>query len=312
MGVKGVERGNRTQGSAGPWIPGGGSRTRPVGFAGVAGLVWLALLGASLVPTGGAIAAAADAPGAPAPPPRYQLPAEIRVGITPNYPPLAFERDGRIVGVEPDLADAVAKVLGVKLTLVEIPWDELAQALAAKEIDVVMSGVSVTERRKQLASFTRPYLEIGQMVLIRKQDLGKRSAPEAIREKGARVGVERLTTGARYARENLAQATVVEFDSIDAGLEALREGRIDFFIHDAPTVWRLTGRFTDADEELVGLYRPLTREEIAWAVRKDEAATLGAALDGALAKLQADGRVQAILDRWITVRKVTKEIAPAS
>ena len=253
-----------------------------------------------------AVAAEAEAPGA-AP---YKLPAVLRVGITPNYPPIAFESDGKIQGIEPDLAAALAKELGVKFELQATPWDELRDALLDHRIDVVMSGVSITESRLKVVSFTNPYARVGQMALIRKADMAKRSNPEAMNQKGTRVGVERLTTGARYARETLDQATVVEFGSIDAGISALRDGKIDYFVHDAPTIWRVSGRFDEADDDLVGLYRMLTDEQVAWAVRKEDASTLGAALNGALAKLEAAGTVHAILDRWVTVRKVTREMAP--
>jgi polar amino acid transport system substrate-binding protein len=254
----------------------------------------------------------ADDPPAPvaANPSTWKLPPEVRVGTTPNYPPIAFERDGKIVGIEADFAAELAKILGVKFTLVAIPWDELSAALAGKEIDVVMAGVSITPRRKNLVHFTAPYLKVGQMALIRKEDLARLSPPDAMNKKGMRVGAVRLTTGARYAREHLEQATIVEFDSSNDGLEALREEKIDYFIHDAPTVWRVTGRFDEADEALIGIYRPLTDEELAWGVRKEDADTLGKALDGALAKLQESGTAQAILDRWIPVRKVSKTAPP--
>ncbi|MFM7736234.1 MAG: transporter substrate-binding domain-containing protein [Alphaproteobacteria bacterium] len=269
-------------------------------------------------------AAVAEAQPATAPQPAaatalpagWKAPAEIRVGITPNYPPLAFERDGRVVGVEPDLAAAVGKVLGSRLVLKPMAWEDLPDALAAHEIDAIMSGVSVTERRKRTAAFTQPYLAIGQMVLVRTDDLARLGAPGALDRTGVRVGVQRLTTGAAYAREELPKATIVEFGSADSGIEALRDKRVDAFIHDAPTVWRLTGRFdSEASRSLSGLYRPLTREELAWAVRKDEASTLGSALDAALGKLRADGTLEEVLDRWITVRKVAvgaPELVPAS
>lgn len=262
--------------------------------------------------------APAIAPGAPVPaaPVGWRAPAELKVGITPNYPPLAFEREGRIVGVEPDLAEAIGRQLGSKLVLVPLAWEDLLDALSAREIDVVMSGVSVTDRRKRTVAFTRPYLAIGQMVLVRSDDLARLGAPDALDRTGVRVGVQRLTTGAGYARTELPKATIVEFGSADSGIEALREKRIDAFVHDAPTVWRLTGRFdTDPSRGLAGLYRPLTKEDLAWAVRKDEAGTLGAALDAALAKIRADGTLEQVLDRWITVRKVAigaPELAPAT
>ena len=296
------------------------SRTRRASRPQVVSAAFVALLASVVAALSPAAAESEAAPGsataATAAPAGWKAPAEIKVGITPNYPPLAFEREGRIVGVEPDLAEAVGKVLGSKLVLTPIAWEDLPDALTSREVDVIMSGVSVTERRKKTVAFTRPYLTIGQMALVRTDDLSRLAEPGALDRTGVRVGVQRLTTGAAYARAELNKATVVEFGSADSGIEALREKRIDAFVHDAPTVWRLTGRFdSDPSRTLAGLYRPLTKEELAWAVRRDETSTLGAALDAALAKLRADGTLEQVLDRWITVRKVSigaPELAPVA
>jgi polar amino acid transport system substrate-binding protein len=120
----------------------------------------------------------------------------------------------------------------------------------------------------------------------------------------SRVGVKRATTGEAYARANLSRAKVVAFATVGEGKAALRAGLIDYFIHDAPTVWRTTGRFDD-DAELIGMYRPLTAEFIAWGVRPADAQKLGVPLDRALDQLEASGELESVLDRWLPVRRVT-------
>lgn len=233
-------------------------------------------------------------------------PAELRVGIALNYPPIAFEQDGKPAGVEVDLANKLGEELPTKITLVPLEWDELWPALRDGKVDVVMSGVSITERRSERVRFTDPYLRVGQMALIRKADMGKLSDPSAMNQPGRRVGVEKNTTGEAYARRHLDKATIVPFDSVDLGIAALRGGDVDYFIHDAPTVWRTVGRPPKEDPELIGLYRPLTDEYLAWAVRKDDAATLGALLDGKIAEWDKDGELQVVIDRWIPVTKISK------
>ena len=79
---------------------------------------------------------------------------ELRVGIAPDYPPLAFKENGNILGVEPDLARALAHQLGVELVLVETPWEDLVPSLQQGRIDVIMSGMSVTEERSRAVSKT--------------------------------------------------------------------------------------------------------------------------------------------------------------
>ena len=78
------------------------------------------------------------------------------------------------------------------------------------------------------------------------------------------------------------------------------------FIHDAPTVWRVVGRPPHEDPELIGIYKPLTDEYLAWAVRKDDAPTLGALLDGKIDDWTKNGELQSVIDRWIPVTKISK------
>jgi len=233
-------------------------------------------------------------------------PAELRVGISPNYPPIAFEEDGRIVGVEVDLAEKLGQELPTKVTLVKTDWDDLLPSLRDGKIDVEMSGVSITERRSEKVRFTDPYLRVGQMVLVRKKDMSKLNDPAAMNSAKRKIGVEKNTTGEAYARRHLDAATIVSFDSVDAGVAAVRSGEVDAFIHDAPTVWRVVGRPPKEDPELIGIYKPLTDEYLAWAVRKDDASTLGALLDAKIAEWTKNGELQAVIDRWIPVTKVSK------
>jgi ABC-type amino acid transport substrate-binding protein len=99
------------------------------------------------------------------------------------------------------------------------------------------------------------------------------------------------------------KAQLVPVTSIDEGVAALRERRIDYFVHDAPTIWRIVGGFLSTETELTGLYRPLTEEYLAWAVRKD-ADGLARQLEQSLAEWRADGRLDLVLDSRIRVRRI--------
>ncbi len=238
------------------------------------------------------------------------VPDPLRVGITPNYPPLAFRDGDKIVGVEADLAAQLQKDFGVKVEFVPTEWEKLVDALDANKIDVVMSGASVTDRRKERVAFTDPYLEVGQMALIRRTDEARLSAPGALASSGVKLGVVQRTTGEQYAKNHLANATLTSFADVDAGIAALRKGDIDAFIHDAPTVWSTVGRPLHEDEQLTGLYRPLTHEYLAWAVRKDGSEPLRKFLNAALMRWRSDGTLDRVIRTWIPVRRVTTDAAP--
>lgn len=237
------------------------------------------------------------------------VPSPLRVGISPIYPPLAFKENGQLKGVEVDFANKLAETLGVKITLVELPWDGLIPALNSGKIDVIMSGMSITPERSKLVNFTQPYLEVGQMAIIRKADFEKFRTTEGLNTPGTRVGVLSNTTGERYARRALTSAQIVGFETVDAAVVALQDGKIDVFINDAPSIWRVTANFAKEHPDLMGRYQLLTNEELAWAVSKKKPELLDR-LNQILITWKENGQVEQVLDHWITIRKVSVELTP--
>jgi ABC-type amino acid transport substrate-binding protein len=237
-------------------------------------------------------------------------PEPLRVGTSADYAPLTFSRDGELAGVEIEFAQRLARELGRPVEIEQIPFAELIPALRAGRIDAIMSGMSVTAERAQQVRFCRPYQQVGQMALIRASDYDRLQAREVMGQPGSRVGFVTATTGEKFAREKLASAQLVALESIESGVASLRAGQIDYFVHDAPTIWRIVGGGASQETELTGLYRPLTDEHLAWAVRQEDV-ELGAQLDAALERWLEEGAVEQILNGWIPVRKISIEPAPA-
>ncbi|MGD9764286.1 MAG: transporter substrate-binding domain-containing protein [Candidatus Binatia bacterium] len=234
----------------------------------------------------------------------------LRVGIAPNYPPLAFKENGDLDGIEVDFAQRLEKALGRRIVLVEVAWEELPEALLEKKtIDMIMSGTSITERRKQRVNFTEPYLEIGQMAIVRQADYPELREPAAMDRPQSRVGFISRSTGEAWAREHLKKAKLHGYSDTDEGVRALQNEQIDYFIQDAPAVWRVTGGFINSNPNLRGIYRPLTTEYLAWAVPKDNPELLEQ-LNAVLEKWKTDGTLDDVLDDWITVKKTTIELKP--
>jgi polar amino acid transport system substrate-binding protein len=219
----------------------------------------------------------------------------LRIGAAPDYPPLVFKKGGGIVGIEADLARRLGEQLRRQVEWNELPWPALIPALLQGHIDIIMSGMSITPERGRAVLFPEPYLRVGQMAIIRAKDVGFLGQPSALSRGRWKVGYEAGTTGARYVQDTLPRAIGVPFPSAEQGLGALRAGEIDVFIHDAPTAWRIA---EDRDRDLLGLYTPLTEEDLAWAVRKTDS-VLRDQLNAALSRWRQDGSLQAVLDRWI-------------
>ncbi len=235
---------------------------------------------------------------------KTESPQPLRVGMTPNYPPLIFMENGKISGIEADLAEALSKELNTPFVFVEKPFPDLVSALVTHEIDMIMSGMSVTAKREALVRFVQPYMHVGQIAIIRKVDQARFDPPkDALYVNGLRVGYERGTSGMQFAVDNLLLAQLEKFDSAEAGLAALLAGGVDVFIHDTPTAWSISTDKSYAD--LMVLTVPLTREPVAWAVRKEET-ELASRMNAVLDAWKEDGRLEKILDHWLPVSLQTE------
>ncbi len=223
----------------------------------------------------------------------------LRVGVSADYPPLVFEQDGRIVGIEADNALAVGEITGRKIEFANMPFEALMPALLAGDIDVIMSGFSVTAARSEKVLFTDSFMLVGQMAIMHRDKITRFAQPWAIYRPGIRVGVEPGTTGASFAERELKEAEISFFQDSAAAFEGLRADKIDLYIHDAPTSWQLATTSENAD--LISLYSLMTEEMLAWAVRPADEA-LAIELNRALAVMKSNGTLQYILNRWIPVR----------
>lgn len=225
----------------------------------------------------------------------------IRAGVSPDYPPVVFMKNGRIDGIESSLAEQIEKKSGRKIQFEIIPFDRLIESLNQNKIDVIMSGMSVTEARKKRVSFTTSYLKVGQMMLIRENDVRKFNNMRDAGLYGMRIGVQKGTTGEAFAKKNLKWQSVTHFGSVNEAIAALEQGAIDCVVHDAPTIWHYSADLATQRKGLIGLFEPLTDESLAWAVRKDDTQLLQM-LDKELERMRQNGILQDIINRWVATR----------
>jgi len=223
-------------------------------------------------------------------------PEILRVGVTPNMPPFVFREDGQLVGIEIDFAFALANELGREARFIEMDWEDLIPALQKNRIDIIMSGMSYTPERATIVLFTEPYLRSGQKVLLRRQDAPDYTFPGLIVRTDKRVGVERGTTGQFLVEEFFQNARMRTFSSAREGARALVDGKIDLFVHDAPTVLWMAGIFQN--QGLTAALPALSEDLLLWAVSRRTPALADAA-SASLRQWAADGTLNAILRRWI-------------
>lgn len=222
-------------------------------------------------------------------------PTVLRVGVTPNYPPIIYKSGGKIVGVEAEFAHALANRMGRRVEFVEMPFDRLLPALNAGKIDIIMSGMSVTALRTPLAQFCMPYAVTGQALLVRSADVWTYSYPDVIYVLKTRIGVEKGTIAELLARQRCPNATVTSFSSVQAAVRGLKAGNVDVVLTDAPLVWRIAAE--KSSQGISGVRRLLTREDLAWAVRRGDTEMLAAG-NAALLQWRQDGTLARILQDY--------------
>jgi polar amino acid transport system substrate-binding protein len=114
-----------------------------------------------------------------------------------------------------------------------------------------------------------------------------------------RVGYQQGTAGARFVQNRMPAAERVPVADVADGISALRGGDLDIFIHAAPTVWAIA---TDRrEEQLLGIFQPLTDERAAWVVRAEDQ-VLRNGIDLVLRQWRESGRLTGMINRWIRVR----------
>lgn len=221
---------------------------------------------------------------------RVRKSGELRVGTDATYPPFESSEDGKFVGFDIELGDAVARELGVRAAYTNMGFDGIFPALQNGTFDAVMSSVTITPERAAAMQFSDAYYDAGQSIVVRK-DAQALASPNDL--KGKRVGVQINTTG-QFELEKLGGVEIVKYNTIDLALLDLRNARVDALVGDAPTV-RYMIRQSFRDLKTSG--EPFTEEKYGIAFAR-ESTDLRDAVNEALKRVRASGEYARIYEKW--------------
>ena len=158
----------------------------------------------------------------------------VRVGLTGEYRPFSIKGDaGSFEGLDVDMAESLAKGLGVKLEIVPTTWPTLMADLQANRYDVGMGGISVTLERAKSAYFSIPIMRTGKAPIARCADQARFTSLSEIDKAGIRVIVNPGGTNERFARANVRQAEIIVFPNNAMIFDELVAGRADVMMTDA-------------------------------------------------------------------------------
>ncbi len=227
-------------------------------------------------------------------------PGPLRVGITPDYPPLVFENDDGFAGAEIDLADALGAKLGRPVQYFSMRWEQLMPALQEGRIDIIMSGMSVTRPRQLRIAFSDPYLHNQLRAIFSRQNAGRFKTRQDLLNTEAKIGVVPGTTADVFVQENCPKAERVSIGtSRDAAFHLLQDRRIDVFVDDS---FALAQIISENEAGLTYLAQPLAEDNLAWGIRPDDQDLLRQ-VNLALAQWKSDGTLDRVLLHWIPYLK---------
>ena len=217
---------------------------------------------------------------------------KLTMSTNAAFPPYEMTTDsGDFEGIDVEVAGAIAEKLGLELQVDDMDFDAARLAAQNGKSDIVMAGVTVTDERQKVMDFSDTYAEGIQSIIV-PEDSDIASADDLT---GKAIGTQRGTTGYIYCTDDFGEDNVIAYDDGLTAVQALNNGQVDAVVIDnAPAK-----SFVEANPGLKILDTAYAQEDYAIGVAKGNTALLDA-INSALEELQADGTLQAIVDKYIT------------
>jgi ABC-type amino acid transport substrate-binding protein len=218
---------------------------------------------------------------------------ELKVG-TGIYAPFSFkDQDGKLVGFDVDLLDALAKKCGFTYKITPTEYDNLFMSISNGEYDIGMGQVCITDERKKKMDFTEPYAHAGLQFIVKK-DSGITSIDQL---KGKKIAVEKGTAAHKYVTEHCKDSEIVVFPQISAAFLEVEQGKADALMQDKPNAAYYIKKHPESNLMLMG--NETDKIPDGFALVKNS--PYKAELDKALKELQDDGTIKKLEDKWLNV-----------
>lgn len=217
---------------------------------------------------------------------------KLTMATNATFPPYEMTTDaGTIEGIDVDTAQAIAEKLGLELQIDDMDFDAALLSVQQGKADIAMAGITVTDERMAVMSFSDSYATGIQSVIV-PEGSDITSVDDLA---GKKIGTQRGTTGYLYCTDDFGEENVIAYDNGLTAVQALNNGQVDAVVIDnAPAQ-----EFVAANPGLKILDTAYAQEDYAIGVAKGNTQLLDA-INGALEELQADGTLQAIVDKYIT------------
>ncbi|MBC7539241.1 MAG: amino acid ABC transporter substrate-binding protein [Bacteriovorax sp.] len=221
---------------------------------------------------------------------------KLRVAVDTTYPPMEFQADdGKIIGLDVDLAREIAKVLKVDVDFIVMPWDGILAGLQSNRYDIIMSSMNVTDERKLQVNFV-PYIMMGQVFVVKKKALPLKNEKDL---KGLVIAVQADTTSftavEAFQKSGIAIKEIKAFKGATETFSALKSNQADVIVIDEAVGLYYAGLDQKSFQVSGQAMKP---EPIGIAVKKTDTKLLKA-IETAMKTIKDNGAFAKVYKQWL-------------
>lgn len=150
----------------------------------------------------------------------------VKVGTNAEFPPFEkMEGNGEITGFDAELIQAIAKAENMQLDFKHYGWDSMLNGVARNQIDAGIAAITITDERKRMFDFTKPYFEAKQVILVPKS-----SPVKSLKDlQGKKIGVQSATTGEKVVQKAFGKtySGLKRYDVVSSAIDDLKWNRLN-------------------------------------------------------------------------------------
>ncbi len=221
---------------------------------------------------------------------------KLVVGSDTTYPPFEFinETSKLPVGFDVDIATEIASRMGVDVEIKTVKWESIIPSLQNGEYDVIISAMTITEERSQQISFSKPYYNSSQAILVAAGNPKNIHDESDLTRDDVIVGVQRGTTSDDYITGKQKEDNIVRLQDFNVLYQKLDLGEIDVILGDFPVV-AYAARTGEVQGEVVATFGSV--EQFGIGVRKEDTNLLNK-INEILDAMLSDGKYDEIFNNW--------------
>ena len=230
---------------------------------------------------------------------------ELVIGTSGAQPPMtAITQKGEIIGLDADIARAMAAAFGVKVKFEILPFADLLPALEAGQVDMILSGMTITPARNRKVVFVGPYLVSGKGILTLSDRYAALQQATGLNAPEVSIAALKDSTSQKYAEALMSKAKLIPTGSYDEAIDLLLKKKVDVVVADYPFCALTAYRYQD--KGLLAGKAPLSFEPLGIAMPEDT--LLVNWVQNFLVLLQGNDQLQEMHKKWLTGGKWVDEL----